>query len=90
MKYYLARIGADSVHRVVGEIDLTKSTLLVIGEVLPSGESQYIFPEVLLPKVNDLGITTTVQDFDNVFAFEKMPDLVDVETGLDEITEKVK
>lgn len=93
MKYYLVRIGEDKKHRVVGEVPLTKSTKLIIDDTLPSGESQYLCPEIMVPYLNKigLGITTTAKTLDKIFTYESWPmpdDLdegLDLKTGLDDV-----
>ena len=93
MKYYLVRIDEGGKHRVVSNFTLGKSTRLIIGDTLPSGEQQYICPEILLPFVNkvSLGITTTVKALDTVFTFEEkaLPDSidagVDIKTDIEEM-----
>jgi len=90
MKYYLVRIDENGNHRVQGEISLNKITRLVLSEIAASGDVQYLLPEILLDKVTDTGIKTTVKKFDNLFNYEKKP--VEIETDIDEkdIKEKVK
>ena len=85
MKYYLIRIDKDGKHRVVGEITLGKSTKLIIDDVLPSGEQQYICPENLLPFINkvSLGITTTVKSLDSIFTYEAKPLPDPIDSGID-------
>lgn len=77
MKYYLVRIDQDGNHRVQGEFDLSGNVKLIIGNNSGKNEQQYILPEILLPKVTDTGITTTVKDFDNVFDYQEKPIVVD-------------
>lgn len=48
-----------------------------------------MLPEILMDKVTDTGITTTVKGFDNVFAYEKKPVKVDTDIEEKDIRGKV-
>ena len=90
MKYYLVRVDKDGNHRVQGEIKLNKITRLILSDKTEIGEDQYLLPEILLDKVTDTGITTTVKKFDNLFAYEKKPISVETDIEKEDIKEKVK
>ena len=78
MKYYLVRNGV-----VVGNVELTKSTRLIIDETMPNGDEQYLIPEIILDKVTDLEIKTSVEEFGDVFAYEKPASELEIDTDIE-------